>query len=67
MIKVKYIPICYKDIFSSAEIMSFLLSFSYKYQLIGVTLVTFDLSGYYTGNMNKTLDEEQKYGYGQPT
>ncbi|MBP2627093.1 MAG: larE [Firmicutes bacterium] len=34
---------------------------------IGFTFVTLDLSGYRTGSMNETLDEEQKYGYGQPT
>lgn len=34
---------------------------------IGLSFVTIDLSGYRTGSMNKTLDEEQKYGYGQPT
>lgn len=36
-------------------------------QKIGFTFVTLDLSGYRTGSMNATLDEEQKYGHGQPT
>lgn len=34
---------------------------------LGFTFVTLDLSGYRTGSMNETLDEEQKYGYGQST
>lgn len=34
---------------------------------IGFTFVTLDLSGYRTGSMNETLDEEQKNGYGQST
>lgn len=34
---------------------------------LGFTFVTLDLSGYRTGSMNETLDEEQKHGYGQPT
>lgn len=36
-------------------------------QKIGFTFVTLDLSGYRIGSMNDTLDEEQKYGHGQPT
>ena len=36
-------------------------------QKIGFTFVTLDLAGYRTGSMNATLDEEQKYGYGQST
>jgi uncharacterized protein len=36
-------------------------------QKLGFTFVTLDLSGYRTGSMNATLDEEQKYGYGQST
>lgn len=34
---------------------------------LGFTFVTLDLSGYRTGSMNETLDEEQKHGYGQLT
>jgi len=37
------------------------------FKKIGFTFVTLDLSGYRTGSMNETLDEEQKYGYGQST
>ena len=34
---------------------------------LGFTFVALDLSGYRTGSMNETLDEEQKHGYGQST
>ncbi len=37
------------------------------FKQIGFTFVTVDLSGYRTGSMNATLNEEQKYGSGQPT
>lgn len=37
------------------------------FKKIGFTFVTLDLSGYRTGSMNAALNEEQKYGHGQPT